>query len=179
MTKTSILATACTVLFLASGAIINTSQAESNASYMQACSTQWKSMKTAGTVPAGQKWSDFLKTCSASTPVAAVAPTAVAPAAVAPTTTVAKAVVPAVATPAPAPTTIAAVIKKAIVPAVVAPAAKAAAVAPKTGSAGQLAEQTRIKECGSEWKAAKASNTVPAGQTWPQYWSACDARLKG
>jgi hypothetical protein len=42
----------------------------------------------------------------------------------------------------------------------------------------QLAEQTRIKECGGEWKAAKAANTTPAGQTWPQFWSACNARLK-
>lgn len=179
MTKTSILATAFTALFLASGAFFSTSQAASNASFMQACSTQWKTMKTAGTVPAGQKWSDFLKTCSASTPVAAVAPTAVTPAAAAPKIIVAKTVVPAATAPAPASTTIAAAIKKAIVPAVVAPAATAAAATPTTGTAGQLAEQTRIKQCGIEWKTAKAANTVPAGQTWPQFWSACDARLKG
>ena len=45
-------------------------------------------------------------------------------------------------------------------------------------SPDQLAEQTRIKECGGEWKAAKAANTAPAGQTWPQFWSACNAHLR-
>jgi hypothetical protein len=36
---------------------------------------------------------------------------------------------------------------------------------------------TRMKTCAAEWKAAKAANQVPAGQRWPQYWSACNKRL--
>jgi hypothetical protein len=45
-------------------------------------------------------------------------------------------------------------------------------------TAGQVAERTRIQKCGQEWQADKAAGRVIAGQTWPKYWSACDARLK-
>ncbi len=40
-----------------------------------------------------------------------------------------------------------------------------------TGSA--LAQASIMKQCGDEWKAAKAANTVPAGQTWPKFLSEC------
>jgi hypothetical protein len=36
----------------------------------------------------------------------------------------------------------------------------------------------RQKKCGAEWKEAKAAGTVAKGQKWPQYWSACNKRLK-
>ena len=42
----------------------------------------------------------------------------------------------------------------------------------------QLAERERIKKCGVEWKAAKAANKIEKGMKWPQYWSACNKRLK-
>jgi hypothetical protein len=155
MTRTSILTTACTALFLASGALFSASQAASNVDTMKACGTQWQAMKTAGTVPAGEKWTDFLKTCAAKTPVAAA-------------TTAVPAATPVVKKPH--------VVASA---AAVAPVAAPAAATPRSTSQGKLAEQSRIKECGSEWKTAKAANKVPAGQTWPQFWSACDARLKG
>lgn len=61
--------------------------------------------------------------------------------------------------------------------ATVAPA-RAAKSAATGATGGQAGEQDRIKQCGSMWKAAKAANQVSAGQTWPQYWSACDAQLK-
>jgi hypothetical protein len=169
MTKTSILTTACTVLYLASGAFFSASQAASNTSFMQGCSTQWKAMKTAGTVPAGQKWSDFLKTCTASAPVATAAP-------VVPAANKAKLVAAAPIAPATtATTTPTSVVKKVLTPA----AKTATTLTPISTSKGMFAEQSRIKECGAEWKTAKASNKILAGQTWPQFWSACDARLKG
>lgn len=46
-------------------------------------------------------------------------------------------------------------------------------------TAGQLSARERQKRCGAEWKEAKAANRVPPGQKWPQYWSACNKRLKG
>ena len=189
MFKTSILATTCAVLFLSTAIFVAQANAASTApvavatqtatttaavqpvstngtaTFMQACSTQWKAAKAAGTVPAGQKWTDYLKTCSAS---AASAP----PAPLAPAKAVATA--PAAKPVATAPVVVAAApaVKK---PIILAPKATAA-----TAPSGAIAsEQARIKECGAEWKIAKASKTVPAGQTWPQYWSACDARLKG
>jgi hypothetical protein len=45
--------------------------------------------------------------------------------------------------------------------------------------AAQLALRERQKKCGAEWKEAKAAGNVEAGMKWPQYWSACNKRLKG
>jgi len=49
----------------------------------------------------------------------------------------------------------------------------------KTLSPAQAAMRERQKKCGAEWKAAKAAGKIQKGQTWPQYWSACNKRLKG
>ena len=46
------------------------------------------------------------------------------------------------------------------------------------GTPGQIAAHKRIKMCGAQWRAAKASGDIPAGQKWPQYWSQCNTRLK-
>lgn len=56
------------------------------------------------------------------------------------------------------------------------PAAKPKAKKPPTP--GQLAARERAKKCGAEWKAAKAAGKIEKGQKWPQYWSACNKRLK-
>ncbi len=56
-------------------------------------------------------------------------------------------------------------------------AAKAVKV-PGTRSPAQLAADARIHACGQQWQAAKAAGKLPAGQKWPQYWSACSARMK-
>ena len=66
------------------------------------------------------------------------------------------------AAPAPAPAT----------------AAPAAAAKPATGLSGRQAMIARERACGAEWKADKAAGRIPAGQTWPQYWSACNTRKK-
>jgi len=61
-----------------------------------------------------------------------------------------------------------------------APAAPAAA--PKTSAKKpadpQQAEHARERACGADWKAEKAAGKVPAGMTWPKYWSECDKRKK-
>lgn len=79
-------------------------------------------------------------------------------------------------------------LKPAAPPAVTAPAvpAKPAVAAPatekalpkKAASEGQLAARERQKKCGEEWKALKASGKQ-GEQKWPQFWSACNKRLKG
>jgi Flp pilus assembly protein TadD len=48
----------------------------------------------------------------------------------------------------------------------------------KGASAGQTAARQRQKQCGAEWKQAKADGKVEKGMKWPQYWSQCNTRLK-
>ena len=48
----------------------------------------------------------------------------------------------------------------------------------KAPSSGVAAMRERQKKCGAEWKAAKAAGKIEKGQKWPQYWSACNKRLK-
>ncbi len=50
--------------------------------------------------------------------------------------------------------------------------------AKKPPTPGQLAARARLKKCGVEWKAAKAAGKIEKGMKWPQYWSACNKRLK-
>ena len=45
-------------------------------------------------------------------------------------------------------------------------------------STAKQAELSRIKACGAQWRTDKAAGRIPAGQTWPKYWSACNTRLK-
>jgi hypothetical protein len=48
----------------------------------------------------------------------------------------------------------------------------------KPPTAGQVAARERMKKCGAEWQAAKAAGKTEKGMKWPQYWSACNKRLK-
>lgn len=43
---------------------------------------------------------------------------------------------------------------------------------------GQMAARERQRKCGVEWKEAKAKGAT-GGLKWPQYYSKCNARLKG
>lgn len=74
---------------------------------------------------------------------------------------------PAAAAPAPAP---AARPARAV-------AAKPAGT-PGQPSAAQKAMYDRERQCGAKWRADKAAGKVPASQTWPQYWSACNKTMK-
>jgi hypothetical protein len=60
-----------------------------------------------------------------------------------------------------------------------APTTSSPSAAGRLPTSGQTAERDRMKRCGAEWRADKAAGKAPAGQTWPKYWSACNARLKG
>jgi hypothetical protein len=113
------------------------------------CSTQYQAAKTAGTLN-GQKWPQFLSACSDSLK-----------------SDDSDATVP----DEPAPTKAATKTTKTQV-------AKAQTSADgKPLSPAQVAFRARISECGDQWQQAKASNKT-RGMTWPQYWSACNTRLK-
>ncbi len=63
-----------------------------------------------------------------------------------------------------------------------APAVKSAGGAghlPGAQSPAMVAMHDRQHKCGQQWSADKAAGKVPKGQTWPQYWSACNTRMKG
>lgn len=56
--------------------------------------------------------------------------------------------------------------------------AKSPAKTAREPTAGQMAARQRQKTCGAEWKDAKATGKT-GGLKWPQYYSKCNARLKG
>jgi hypothetical protein len=56
--------------------------------------------------------------------------------------------------------------------------AKATAKTKRPPTPGQIAARERQKKCGAEWKTAKAAGKIAKGMKWPQYWSACNRRLR-
>lgn len=44
---------------------------------------------------------------------------------------------------------------------------------------GQIAARERQKKCAAEWKVTKDAGKIEKGMKWPQFWSACNKRLKG
>jgi hypothetical protein len=161
-------------------------------SVQKQCGDEWKAAKAAGTVPAGQKWTEFLKECRARTAQSGAATTTAAPPAAAPATTAAPAnplkpattapagsaaKTPAVPTAAPAATTSAPMAPAA--PAAATAAAPAGTAAKKPMSPGRTAEIARQRQCGAEWRANKAQlQAATPGLKWPKYWSECNTRLK-
>ena len=142
-------------------------------------------MKAANTVPTGMTFKDFV----AAKCVVAGAP----PAAAVPVAPAAKVAVPA-APAAPAAGAAAAPAKTGGLiglgkkdaappepPVAAAPDTTPMATADKNGklyTPGQMAAHVRIRACGEEWRGLKAAGKTPAGTAWPQYWSACNKRLK-
>ncbi|MEO6609081.1 MAG: hypothetical protein ABIN69_11495 [Aestuariivirga sp.] len=127
-------------------------------SFMKDCSASWKAMKAANTTPAGMTWKQFV---AAKCVVAGAAPAT--PAVAAKATTKATPVIVAPAEPSDTPDD------------------KPLATADKNGKAftpGQMAAHQRIGECANQWRGLKASNKLPAGTKWPQFWSACNKQLK-
>ncbi|MBN9017022.1 MAG: hypothetical protein J0H11_06360 [Rhizobiales bacterium] len=123
---------------------------------MQACSDQWSQLKADDKVPAGQTWPKFWSQCAkdyaAAHPddaAAAADKTAAAPAEPPPAKTKSTAKTAAKTAPAPAP----------------APADDAAA--------GGKGKSPAMAACSDQWAKLKADNKVPAGQTWPKFWSQC------
>jgi uncharacterized low-complexity protein len=58
-------------------------------------------------------------------------------------------------------------------------AAPVQAAAKKEPTAAQLAARERMSKCSVEWREAKAGGKVEKGMKWPQFWSACNKRIKG
>ena len=63
-------------------------------------------------------------------------------------------------------------------PAAPAATTKMAPAATKKSTDGRQAEYARERACAADWKTDKAAGRVPAGMTWPKYWSECDKRKK-
>ena len=55
----------------------------------------------------------------------------------------------------------------------------ATSVGAKAPSAAQTAARARMSQCSKQYQADKAAKKLPAGQTWPKYYSACNTKLKG
>jgi len=130
------------------------SSASAQESVMKQCGDKWQAAKAGGQVQPGVTWPKFLSQCRAELSSQQPAPSP-APAPVpAPTPTVAPKPAPA---PPPTQTT------------------TAPTTPPATG--GMVGEHSRIKQCGAEWRANKAT-LQPQYGSWPKYWSACDKRMK-
>ena len=125
--------------------------APAGGSFMQKCSAAWKSMKDAGTVPAGLTWKAFVKqSCNVEAATSVNA------------TTNDDNAVPAEPTDANyANIEVKTVDKNG-----------------KPFTPGQIAAHQRIKACGGEWRAAKSAGSLPSDEKWPHFWSTCNTRLK-
>lgn len=150
-------------LLLAGAGLVLAAPAHAANDVMKACGAQYQAAKANNTL-GGKTWAQFLAQCRgsgatpATAPVTPSAKTAHLPSTPAPASA---------AKPAPAASV-----------APVAPSAKTAHL-PGAQSPAMAAMHDRQRQCGAQWKADKAANKVAAGQTWPQYWSACNKRLKG
>jgi hypothetical protein len=164
------ISTAAAGVFALGLAVAIPGEALAQANVLKECGSQYQAAKAANELN-GQSWQDYLKACRAHIAEPAAAPTS-APAAPAPTPAPAPAPAPMTAAPAPAPMTAA--------PAKPVAAPTAAPASTKPITEGQAAGRTREKQCGAEWKAQKAElrKTNPNAK-WPQFWSACNKRLKG
>lgn len=136
---------------------------------MTTCSAQYKADKASGALPAGQTWPQYLSACAARL--------GGTQAAVAPTVTTKPPKLANVASP-KASKSDAGVLGN-LFGATTTKAAAGAATNGMTQTPAQKAMYDRERQCGQMWKASKVSGSIPSGQTWPQYWSQCNARLKG
>jgi hypothetical protein len=158
---------------ITAGAVLLSAGAEAQ-SVQKQCGDQWKAAKAAGSVPADQKWADYLKECRARMAQGAGAGAAAAPAVTtspigqpAPTNPLKPSGAPAATTTVPtaAPET--------------AGTAAAGQKPKKPMSPGMAAFHEREKKCGEEWRGNTAQiKAQTPGITWPKYLSACNKRLK-
>jgi hypothetical protein len=156
------------VLLMAATAVwgVGPANAASN-STMTTCFEKYQSEKDAGTLPQGTIWTKFYTDCAARLKKGKATATT-ASVKKSKKATVAKS--PAVEdTPGYVPQEPTADDKTAV------PAKDASG---KPLSAAQIAFRKRIHECGTEWSQDKAKGKIPAGEKWPQFWSACNTRLK-
>jgi hypothetical protein len=118
---------------------------------MKVCGAKYQAAKKANSL-GGQTWNQYLAQCRGSQK----------------------------ATPVSAPVASPAASTHALPPAA-APvvASKPASHLPGAQSPAMVAMHDRQRQCGAQWKADKAAGKIQPGQKWPQYWSACNKRLKG
>jgi hypothetical protein len=148
-------------------------------SKMKVCADEWNAKKAANEA-GGLKYRDFVKECLSRTATAPEpAPHTAAPAAPAPAPAPAATATPPASQPPAA--------KPPAGPRTATPApepAPSTAAKPSTPSTtnkpadGRQAMYARERACGADWKADKAAGKIEQGQTWPKYWSACNARKK-
>jgi hypothetical protein len=141
---------------VAAAAATDSKATDPEAAAKKACNAQWKALKDAGT-EGTQKKKDYVSACLTKAGIMVPAKADAKPAA--------KAADVADETP-PEPTAT-----------VVATPSKTTDVNGKPRSAGQLAMDKRIKECGVLWQKAKTDGKTN-GLKWPQYWSQCNTKLK-
>lgn len=172
------------LFFLAGTALLSVggpADAASSAT-MTACSQQWQAAKQAGKVPQGQTWSKFYSECATNMKKGAAATTTTG----APATMKKKAATTTATTPAKKTATAKVPTSPNDTPAFVPqePVGNSQAAIATTDAqgkpltAGEIAFRQRIKECGTEWQQDKTKGTLPAGEKWPHFWSACNTRLK-
>lgn len=143
-------------------------------SRLKICGDSWSAAKTAGKVPAGQSWQDFYKVCSARLQEAERMRPDGAGRGTNPAPMHAVSEPPRDSIPsygAPSPTQ----------PMPSAAEAGAGARVPQGRSkpeAGVSSASSRQKQCAAQWRELKIAGQLPEGQKWPQFWSACNARLK-
>ncbi|MFT3987033.1 hypothetical protein [Aestuariivirga sp.] len=125
-----------------------TKTTDANGSFMQTCSASWKQLKDANEVPSGMTWKAYVKGGCNVQDSASAA-------------------------------------DEKTTPSEPGSGSDWSDIAVKTTdkngkpfTPGQIALHQRMKECGNEWRADKAANTLPAGSKWPQFWSTCNTRLK-
>lgn len=159
--------------------------ANTGSSVAKACGEKWRAAKAAGAVVAGTTWPQYLKSCRSETVAGATKPAQLA--VVKPATAAAATVDidPATASsgdPAAAGDSAPAAASNSAAPPVSAKTKPAKAKTAKPLTAKQTlafaATNARKKTCGAAWQQANAAGTIPAGQTWPKFWSECNTRLK-
>jgi len=148
-----VLAAWCVLVFCAAGPA-------SAQTIMKQCSEAYRAAKAANQLN-GEGWPQFLSHCSAEKSAQTETPAtpASAPAS------------PPAASAAPAVTPAGPVVATPVV------ATPSAASATTTTLLVAAVGTSRQKQCGSEWRANKATLKAQYG-TWPKYWSACNKRLK-
>lgn len=128
-------------------------------SRMKLCGDEWTAAKNAGKVPAGQTWQDFYKGCSARLKASDTSGAERKGAKERPPRNPEDA-------------------KRTRPQSAQDGAPHRNRDAAGSSGQGRDASRARQKQCGEEWRKLKAAGQVPADQKWPQFWSACNARLK-
>jgi hypothetical protein len=128
---------------MALGLFAATLPAAAQSTAMQSCSDDWAKMKAAGSIPEGQTWPKFWSQCAKD--YAAANPSEDA-------------------APAAKSTTGKAADSK---------AAKAKPAEKPAEPAAGGGKSTAMASCSADWAKMKEAGTIPAGQTWPKFWSQC------